>query len=304
MPHAAPQEPDCFPRPTTPRAAFYDAFERADLAAMMAVWAEDDDIVCVHPAGPAPAWASRRCARAGRRSSPSGIALRIRTIDARRSTGQTMAVHSVVEMLSAPGEQAPSPPVSATNVYVLTENGWRMTRAPRLARAPKPRSRCARAADRAAHAPLTRLAAFIDRGRSCCAAVRLAHAADPRKVIRYASPSAESKLDPAAESDEASGSISHVIFDSLLTYDFLARPAKLKPQHGGGAARGDRRRRHVHAAHQAGHLLHARSGLRRQAARADGARLRLLDQAPLRPEADAASGCSWWRARSRAATRR
>ncbi len=55
------------------------------------------------------------------------------------------------------------------------------------------------------------------------------HAADPRKVIRYASPSAESKLDPAAESDEASGSISHVIFDPLLTYDFLARPAKLKP---------------------------------------------------------------------------
>ncbi|MGH7187257.1 MAG: ABC transporter substrate-binding protein, partial [Pseudomonadota bacterium] len=60
-------------------------------------------------------------------------------------------------------------------------------------------------------------------------AVVSAHAADPRKVIRYASPSAESKLDPAAESDEASGSISHVIFDPLLSYDFLARPAKLKP---------------------------------------------------------------------------
>jgi ABC-type transport system substrate-binding protein len=57
----------------------------------------------------------------------------------------------------------------------------------------------------------------------------LAQAADPKNVIRYASPSAESKLDPAAESDEASGSISHVIFDPLLTYDFLARPAKLKP---------------------------------------------------------------------------
>ena len=56
-----------------------------------------------------------------------------------------------------------------------------------------------------------------------------AQGADPRKVIRYASPSAESKLDPAAESDEASGSISHVIFDPLLTYDYLARPAKLKP---------------------------------------------------------------------------
>jgi oligopeptide transport system substrate-binding protein len=45
--------------------------------------------------------------------------------------------------------------------------------------------------------------------------------------VRTAYPSAESKLDPAAESDEASSSISHAIFDSLLEYDFLARPAKL-----------------------------------------------------------------------------
>jgi ABC-type transport system substrate-binding protein len=50
---------------------------------------------------------------------------------------------------------------------------------------------------------------------------------DPRKVVRLAYPSAESKLDPAAESDEASASISHAIFDPLLAYDFLARPARL-----------------------------------------------------------------------------
>jgi hypothetical protein len=29
-----------------------DALERADLEAMMAVWAEDEEIVCVHPTGP------------------------------------------------------------------------------------------------------------------------------------------------------------------------------------------------------------------------------------------------------------
>ena len=50
---------------------------------------------------------------------------------------------------------------------------------------------------------------------------------DPRKVVRTAYPSAESKLDPAAESDEASSSISHAVFDAMLGYDFLARPAKL-----------------------------------------------------------------------------
>ncbi|HEX7557674.1 MAG TPA: hypothetical protein VF386_00690, partial [Usitatibacter sp.] len=52
-------------------------------------------------------------------------------------------------------------------------------------------------------------------------------AADMRKVVRTASPSAESKLDPQAESDEMSGSINDQIFDSLLEYDYLARPAKL-----------------------------------------------------------------------------
>ena len=52
-------------------------------------------------------------------------------------------------------------------------------------------------------------------------------AADPGKVVRTAQPSAESKLDPQAESDEASGAINDHIFDSLLEYDYLARPAKL-----------------------------------------------------------------------------
>jgi oligopeptide transport system substrate-binding protein len=60
------------------------------------------------------------------------------------------------------------------------------------------------------------------------AALPAAAQPDPRKVVRTAYPGAESKLDPAAESDEASGSISHAIFDPLLEYDFLARPAKLK----------------------------------------------------------------------------
>jgi oligopeptide transport system substrate-binding protein len=59
-------------------------------------------------------------------------------------------------------------------------------------------------------------------------AITAAGAADPRKVVRTSYPSAESKLDPAAESDEASSAISAAIFDSLLEYDYLARPAKLK----------------------------------------------------------------------------
>ena len=56
------------------------------------------------------------------------------------------------------------------------------------------------------------------------------HAADPGKVLRLAFQSAESKLDPQAESDSGSGAINDNIFDALLQYDYLARPAKLRPR--------------------------------------------------------------------------
>ena len=55
-------------------------------------------------------------------------------------------------------------------------------------------------------------------------------AADMNKVLRTAYRTGESKLDPQAESDEASGIILDQIFDSLLEYDYLARPAKLRPR--------------------------------------------------------------------------
>ncbi len=57
----------------------------------------------------------------------------------------------------------------------------------------------------------------------------IAHAA-PLKVLRVAFPIAETNFDPAATSDIYSGTIQEEIFESPLTYDFLARPAKVKPQ--------------------------------------------------------------------------
>jgi ABC-type transport system substrate-binding protein len=54
-------------------------------------------------------------------------------------------------------------------------------------------------------------------------------AAEPLKVLRFASPSAETKYDPGAESDQVAGYITDSIFESLLQYDYLARPVKLIP---------------------------------------------------------------------------
>lgn len=55
------------------------------------------------------------------------------------------------------------------------------------------------------------------------------HAAQPLKVLRYAFPIAETGFDPAQVSDLYSRVIAANIFEAPLTYDFLARPAKLVP---------------------------------------------------------------------------
>ena len=56
------------------------------------------------------------------------------------------------------------------------------------------------------------------------------HAADSRKVLRVAYPSAEKGFDCVRESDEFTGTLCDNIFDSLLQYDHLARPIKLQPR--------------------------------------------------------------------------
>jgi oligopeptide transport system substrate-binding protein len=56
-----------------------------------------------------------------------------------------------------------------------------------------------------------------------------AYAADVNKVIRDVFPAAETGFDPAASNDLYSGTIGQAIFDTLFTYDYLARPSKLAP---------------------------------------------------------------------------
>ena len=55
-------------------------------------------------------------------------------------------------------------------------------------------------------------------------------AAQPLKVLRYAFPIAETGFDPAQISDLYSRTVAANIFEAPLTYDYLARPAKVKVQ--------------------------------------------------------------------------
>jgi ABC-type transport system substrate-binding protein len=61
------------------------------------------------------------------------------------------------------------------------------------------------------------------------ATVLPAAAADPTKVLRVAFPTQETGFDPVRVSVVYSNTVNEAIFDRLLTYDYLARPAKLVP---------------------------------------------------------------------------
>lgn len=106
--------------------AFYEALERGDVEAMMEVWAEDEEIVCVHPGG------ERLVGYEAVRTSwtqfaASGQKLRVHLSDQSVMTGMMLAVHSLHENVTVEGERRRRPvPVAATNVYLRTSNGWRM----------------------------------------------------------------------------------------------------------------------------------------------------------------------------------
>ena len=113
-----------FPTAQDAENAFYEALERGDLEGMMAVWAEDEDVICVHPGGP------RLCGQDQVRESWARIfageaRARVQITDQVAVTGMMIAVHSVHErFVSEAGE--PAVPILATNVYLRTAAGWRM----------------------------------------------------------------------------------------------------------------------------------------------------------------------------------
>jgi uncharacterized protein (TIGR02246 family) len=114
-----------FPTPQDAEAAFYEALERADLELMMAVWSEDEEIVCVHPGG-ARLSGQDQVRESWRRIFAGGARARVHLSQQVAISGPIVAVHSVHENFSVPGERRPLQALLATNVYLRTAAGWRM----------------------------------------------------------------------------------------------------------------------------------------------------------------------------------
>ena len=114
-----------FPTPQDAEAAFYDALTKNDLEAMMEVWADDDEVYCVHP-NSARVTGVERVRESWRQIFASGQQLSFRLRESQHLQGMMLSVHSVYEHIAVAGEQRSRAPVIATNIFLRTERGWRM----------------------------------------------------------------------------------------------------------------------------------------------------------------------------------
>lgn len=104
---------------------FYEALQRADLDALMAVWADDDEVVCVHPGGP------RVVGPAAIRASFEAIfangPIPVKPEQVHRLEALSGAVHHLLESIEVATDEGPRTAwVVATNVYLQTAHGWRL----------------------------------------------------------------------------------------------------------------------------------------------------------------------------------
>jgi ketosteroid isomerase-like protein len=106
-------------------AAFYDALARSDLDAMMSVWSEDEEIVCIHPGGPRIV-GLEAIREVWRQILSGGARLEIDITQNVVSGNAMVAVHSVFENIRIAGESARPQPIAATNVFMRGALGWRM----------------------------------------------------------------------------------------------------------------------------------------------------------------------------------
>lgn len=105
--------------------AFYESFEQGDIAAMMAVWSDDDEIFCIHPGGP------RNVGQAAVRGAWEEIfggpaRLKFQLEQQLFFVGASIAVQSVFEYLQVDDEPKLRGPAIATNIYTRTAGGWRV----------------------------------------------------------------------------------------------------------------------------------------------------------------------------------
>jgi uncharacterized protein (TIGR02246 family) len=111
--------------PDDVEAQFYEALQQGDIERLMQLWADDDEVVCVHPGG------GRVIGPAAIRASFEAIfangGIPVRPEQVHRLQAHGTALHHLVERIEVPAaEGVQTAWVLTSNVYVKTAQGWRI----------------------------------------------------------------------------------------------------------------------------------------------------------------------------------
>ena len=104
--------------------AFYQAIEARDIEAMMASWADDEDIVCIHPGGPRlVGYDAVRASWEQIFAADTRFTFRLDQVVVIETVG--LAMQSAIEHVTT-ANPASSGAAIATNVLLRTPSGWRI----------------------------------------------------------------------------------------------------------------------------------------------------------------------------------
>ena len=122
--------------PEAVEGAFYDALEAGDVDALMEVWSEDEEIVCIHPGGPR--LVGHQAIVASWREILSNGPITVRPSEPQVMQGSLVSVHSVLSRVMAVIKTEGTPPGAKQTSHAMTINmlvthvffkgaqGWRM----------------------------------------------------------------------------------------------------------------------------------------------------------------------------------
>lgn len=110
--------------PEEAEAAFYEAISEADVEAVMSLWADDEDIVCIHPG--APRLVGHASIRAAWESIFEKGGVHIRPVQLHVTQNMLTSIHNIIEEVHRTASQQRDIHILATNVYVKTPLGWRI----------------------------------------------------------------------------------------------------------------------------------------------------------------------------------
>jgi len=112
-------------KPDDVEATFYEALRQGDIERLMSCWADEEEIVCVHPGGPRLIGAG--AIRANFEAMFANGTVQAQPTQVHKVDSLASAMHHLVERVEVLGANGPQTAfVVATNVYHKTPQGWRM----------------------------------------------------------------------------------------------------------------------------------------------------------------------------------